>query len=126
MPNINPINGRYKQSSNADARNVIYRKIIKEIVADYTDCYRCRMLSFCNPKCVSFRKIVSVLNHTKVPTPAHARKGVEIKQYALIPPEVPNHLIASYRHEVSKIDTGVWDSIQVKRIVISTYKTNHS
>jgi hypothetical protein len=57
-----------------------------------------------------------------VPTPARARKGLEIKQYALIPKEVPDELVAKYREEISKVDTGTWDSIQVKRIVNLLYK----
>ena len=122
MPNINPINGRYKQSCTADARNLLYRNIIKEIISERTDCFRCRMLTFCDPKCVSWRAIVSILNTTKVPTPARARKGLEIKQYALIPKEVPDELVAKYREEISKVDTGTWDSIQVKRIVNLLYK----
>lgn len=119
MSNSNPIDARYRNSKQASHRNLKYKMIIREIVAEQTDCFRCKSLSFCEPKCVSWRKIVSILNTTKVPTPARARKGIEIKQHALIPKEVPDHLVATYREKVSEIDTGVWDSIQVKRIVKS-------
>ena len=79
------------------------------------------MLSFCEPKCVSWNKIVGTLNTTGVPTPSRARKGMLITQYKLIPEDVPDHLIPVYRQEVAKIDTGVWDAIQVKRTLdIST------
>jgi len=114
-PNPNPIDGRYQHTINADQRNAQYRKIIQSIVADHTECFRCRMLSFCDPKCVSWNQIVGTLNTTGVPTPARVRKGLQIRQYKLIPPEVPDHQISAYRHEVAKIDTGIWDSIQVKR-----------
>ena len=114
-PNPNPIDGRYQHTINADQRNAQYRKIIQSIVADHTECFRCRMLSFCDPKCVSWNQIVGTLNTTGVPTPARVRKGLQIRQYKLIPPEVPDHQISAYRHELEKIDTGIWESSQVKR-----------
>ena len=83
--------------------------------ADHTDCFRCRMLSFCDPKCVSWNQIVGTLNTTGVPTPSRARRGMSIRQYNLIPEDVPDDLIPAYRQAVAKIDTGVWDAIQVKR-----------
>lgn len=122
MSNNNPLDARNKKSHYASQQNAIYKVLIQKIIAEQTNCYRCYMLSFCEPKCVSWRKIVSILNTTKVPTPARARKGLEIKQYALIPKEVPDELVTRYREEVSKIDTGIWDSIQVKRIVKPFYK----
>ena len=116
MPNPNPIDGRYQHTINADQRNAQYRKIIQSIVADHTECYRCRMLSFCDPKCVSWNQIVGTLNTTGVPTPAKARKGLSIEQHKLIPPNLPDHQIPAYRQRVEKLDTGVWDSIQVRRV----------
>jgi hypothetical protein len=114
-PNPNPIEGRYQHTINAEQRNAKYRQIIQSIVADHTDCFRCRMLSFCDPKCVSWNQIVGTLNTTGVPTPSRARRGMSIRQYNLIPEDVPDHLIPAYRQMVEKIDTGVWDAIQVKR-----------
>jgi radical SAM protein with 4Fe4S-binding SPASM domain len=67
-PNPNPIEGRYQHTINAEQRNAKYRKIIQSIVADNTDCFRCRMLSFCDPKCVSWNQIVGTPNTKDVPT----------------------------------------------------------
>jgi radical SAM protein with 4Fe4S-binding SPASM domain len=67
-PNPNPIEGRYQHTINAEQRNAQFRKIIQSIVADHTDCFRCRMLSFCEPKCVSWKQIVGTLNTAGVPT----------------------------------------------------------
>lgn len=116
MPsNPNPFEGRYQHTINAEQKNTQYRKIIQSIVADHTDCFRCRLLSFCEPKCVSWNQIVGTLNTTGVPTPSRARKGIPIRQYNLIPEDVPDDLIPAYRQAVAKIHTGVWDAIQVKR-----------
>lgn len=115
MPNPNPEDGRYQQTVNADQRNAKYRKIISSIIADHTECLRCRTLSFCEPKCVSWKQIVGTLNTTGVPTPSRARKGLPIEQLKLIPEHTPDHLVGVVREELQKFDTGVWDDIQVKR-----------
>lgn len=115
MPNPNPIEGRYQQTIDADARNGKYRQIIQSIVADQTDCFRCRMLNFCEPKCVSYRQIVSILNTTGVPTPAVARKGMKIAQHKLLPENTPDKLVPILRDKLNSVDTGVWDTIQLKR-----------
>ena len=115
MPNPNPIDGRYQHTIDADQRNAKYRKIIQAIIAEHTDCFRCRMLNFCEPKCVSYRLIVSVLNTTGVPTPAVARRGIEIKQHKLLPENTPDEMVPHVRKILNSIQTGTWDSIQLKR-----------
>lgn len=72
-------------------------------------------MSFCEPKCVSWKQIVGTLNTTGVPTPSRARKGLPIEQLKLIPEDTPDHLVGVVREELQKFDTGVWDDIQVKR-----------
>ena len=115
MPNPNPDDGRYQQTINADERNKKYRKIISSIVAEHTECFRCKTLSFCEPKCISWKQIVGTLNTYGVPTPARARKGLPIEPMKLIPEDTPDHLVPSVREDLQKLDTGVWDDIQVKR-----------
>ena len=114
-PNPNPIDGRYQHIINADQRNAQYRKIIASIVAEHTDCFRCRLLSFCEPKCVSWNLIASTLNTTGVPTPSYANKGLQIKQHKLVPEDIPDHLVSTYRQQIDELDTGIWNSIQVRR-----------
>ena len=115
MPNPNPVDGRFQNTINADKRNKEYRKIISAVVAEQTDCMRCKMLSFCGDGCVSWSQIAGALNTTGVPTPKIARKGLPIEQLKLIPEDTPDHLVGVVRDELHKLDTGVWDRIQVKR-----------
>ena len=121
MPNPNPIDGRYQNTVNADARNAQYRKIIQQFISEQTTCLRCRTLSFCEPKCVSWNSIVGMLNTTGVPTPSRARKGMPIKQLKLLPEGLPedasDDLVSQVIRELNKQDTGVWDSVQVKRVM---------